>query len=465
MKEFYVLGIVYLAGILCGAAAIKFITLYNKSDRSNRCINNIEKLTLYNNLTNLPNKISLESMVNAELIAKDNNFNILYIDVDGFKIINETLGYTIGDKVITKIANRIKAVVDKEDKLFHIRGDEFALLITKDESKENLCVLANKILDFMKKSFVIEKQEIRLTSSVGIACYPLDGNNLDLLLKNANIAVQRAKESGKNKIEIYDHSMNVKMNKKLKLINNLHKAIENEEFTLHYQPQVNSLNGEIVGLEALIRWESPELGIVSPGEFIPLAEETGLIIPIGDWVLKAACNQAKIWQESGNINVPISINISTLQFLEDSFIDKVIDALNEADLEPKWIHLEITESVALKNAEFTMRTLDRLQEIGIKVALDDFGTGFSSLEYLNKFNIDILKIDTSFIRVIGQEDTTVTNSIIVLGKSLNMSIIAEGVETDYQLNYLKETGCDVVQGYLFSRPVPSYEIEKMLKVA
>lgn len=458
MARVYIL--IYIAGLFCGAATIKFIILNRNKEKNTEYNNYTDDYYVYNNLTKLPNGIYLENEFNTDL--DNTKFNILYIDIDGFKIINETLGYSAGDIIIQQVANRLQSIVAGEGRLFHIRGDEFVALLNKEK---NLQGITDEIIDSINKPFISDYGEVRLTTSIGVASYPLNASDISSLIKSAYIAVHSAKKTGRNKVEIYNNEMNNRADKKLILINNLHKAIENEEFQLHYQPQIKSLTGEIAGLEALIRWKSPELGTVSPGEFIPLAEETGLIVPLGDWVLKTACAQAKAWQETGYINVPISINISTLQFLRDSFVDKIIDTLNEADLEPKWIHLEITESIALKDVEFTMHTLNRLKEIGIKVALDDFGTGFSSLEYLNKFNIDILKIDTSFIKVIGEEDTTVTNSIIVLGKSLNMNIIAEGVETNYQFDYLRKRGCDMVQGYLFSRPVSSKEIEKIFKVA
>ncbi len=464
-----ILTIIYIAGILCGAIAIKIINNYISDEDTKEsmvCNRYMEQFSLQNMLTNLPNRIALEKRF--ELILEqtcDKNFKILFIDVDGFKIVNDTLGHAVGDEVLKKIANRLTEIIDGQGELFHIRGDEFVLLLSKNESIEDICHMAKRIIKSMAIPFVFKERELHLTVSIGIATYPWDGYNVNLLLQSAHLAVQRAKESGKNNFKVYDHSMNLKMNKKLDLINNLHRAVEKEEFVLYYQPQVNSLTGEVVGLEALIRWESPDMGIISPAEFIPLAEETGLIIPIGDWVLKAACTQNKAWQNLGYASLPVSVNISALQFQESSFVDKVVKVLKDTELDPRWLHLEITESIAIKDTELTIDILNRLKDIGLKIALDDFGTGFSSLGYLKKFKINVLKIDSSFIRDIGEEDATITKTIIVLGKSLNMEVIAEGVETKEQFNYLKEVGCDKVQGYLFSRPVPPAEIEKMLYIA
>jgi len=464
-----IITVVHLGGILWSVIAIKISNYYisnNDIEQNTISNNHLEEFTFKNMLTNLPNIILLEKEFESMLKKSDKQaFKILFIDVDGFKIVNDTLGHEVGDEIIKKIAIRLKETIDKNGELFHIRGDEFVLLLTKDKPIENACNIADKIIQSMAVPFVSKEKDFHLTVSIGIAGYPWDGQSTNLILQSARIAVQIAKESGKNNYKIYENSMNIKMNKKLDLINNLHRAVEKEEFILYYQPQVDSLTGKVVGFEALIRWESPEMGMVSPAEFIPLAEEAGLIIPIGDWVLRTACAQNKAWQNSGYAPLPVSVNISVLQFQESSFVEKVVKVLDETKLDPKWLHLEITESVAIKDTELTINILDDLQKIGVKIALDDFGTGFSSLGYLNKFKINVLKIDSSFIRDIRKDEFTITKTIILLGKSLNMELIAEGVETDEQLDYLKEFGCDKIQGYLFSRPVPPNEIEKMLYIA
>ena len=474
-KSEYIFGkiplvtMIYLGGILWCIIAIKIVNVYipdNDIEKNMMSSNYLEGLTSKNMLTNLPNTLALEKRFkNMKEKLDSMHFNILCIDVDGFKIVNDTMGYEAGDEILKRIADRLKTTVGNEGRLFHIRGDEFLLLIPRDESMENMKELSNRIIKAMAMSFVIKEKEVHLTVSVGIAGYPWGGSSVNLLLQNAHIAVQIAKESGKSNHKIYDDSMNIKMNRKLNLINNLHKALEKDEFMLYYQPQIESMTGDIVGLEALIRWNNSEIGLISPAEFIPLAEETGLIIPIGDWVLRTACKQNKKWQDAGYSPVPVSVNISTIQFQEVSFVDKVIDVLKETELDPTSLHLEITESIAIKDTEFTINTLDKLQEIGVKIALDDFGTGFSSLGYLNKFKINVLKIDSSFVRDIGEDDSTITKTIIVLGKSLNMEVIAEGVETNEQFNYLKGAGCDIIQGYLFSRPLPADQVEKMLDIA
>ncbi|ABW20066.1 putative bifunctional diguanylate cyclase/phosphodiesterase [Alkaliphilus oremlandii] len=464
----YLNAIIYSGGILWGVISTKILNAKEEhSMDSNRIpISYLEELNQKNTLTNLPNKISLEKRF-EEMLGRSpkENFNILCIDVDGFKMVNDTLGYEIGDQILVRIAERLKKTINKEGELFHIRGDEFVLLIQKEDSMEKIQKLSETIIKAMAMSFVFSEKEIHLTVSVGIAGYPWGGSNLNLLLQNAHIAVQAAKESSKSKHLVYDDSMNIKMNRKLELINNLHKALEKKEFELYYQPQIDSETNEIVGLEALLRWQNPTLGRVSPAEFIPVAEETGLIIPIGDWVLKTACAQNATWQKEGYKPIPVSVNISTIQFNEPLFVDKVVTILKETTLNPKWLHLEITESVAINDATLTINVLNRLQKIGVKIALDDFGTGFSSLGYLSKFKINVLKIDSSFVQDIGEDESTITKTIIVLGKNLNMEVVAEGVETNEQLDYLKNAGCDIIQGYLFSSPLPAGQIEKMFKLA
>jgi len=333
-----IITIVYLGGILWSIIAIKISNAYiPNNDIEQNIISNkyLEESTFKNELTNLPNRMVLDKRF-LQMVPKsgERNFKVLFIDVDGFKIVNDTLGYEVGDKILKDIASRLKETVDKDGELFHIRGDEFLLLVTEDKPMKDICDIANEIIKSMVNPFTFKEKEFRLTVSIGISAYPWGGYNVNLLLQSSRIAVQIAKESGKSNYKIYDHSMNLKMNKKLDLINNLHRAVENEEFILHYQPQVESLSGKIVGMEALIRWESPEMGMVSPLEFIPLAEETGLIIPIGDWVLKTACAQNKAWQNSGYTAVPISVNISVLQFQEPSFVDKVLTVLDETGLDP-----------------------------------------------------------------------------------------------------------------------------------
>lgn len=473
-KYNYILGgistftIVYIGGATWGIFALKTSKAYrvnNDAEQLNIHNHYIEQFTQYNSLTNLPNRTSLEKIFDLNLAKEANNgMKVLFVDVDGFKLVNDTLGHSAGDEILIVIGKRIKHILDGKGELFHIRGDEFVILLSNNETVEETAKLASNVIKSMVEPFNYERTDFHLTVSIGIAAYPLDGFNVGLLLQSGHLAMQKAKQSGKNTFRTYEPEMNTSMNKKLQLLNQLHRALEMDEFQLHYQPQINSLTGELIGMEALIRWNNSSLGSISPAEFIPLAEETGLIIPIGDWVLRSACEQNKKWQDMGYSPVPVSVNISAIQFAEPLFVEKVENIIRETGIDSKWLHIEITESVAIKDSNLTMKVLEKLKKIGIKIALDDFGTGFSSLGYLKKFKINVLKIDSSFVQDIG-EDFTITKTIIVLGKSLNMDVIAEGVETKEQLDYLNEAGCNKIQGFFFSKPLPPHEFEKHLKVA
>jgi diguanylate cyclase (GGDEF)-like protein len=416
-------------------------------------------------LTKLPNRALLRTELNKALnIAKLNNSKIalMFLDLDRFKIINDTLGHNIGDRLLKEVSGRLSRVLKENEKVFRIGGDEFVLLALDVVEIEEINKIASKVLKVFQESYVICGQELNITTSIGISIFPQDGEEGEILLTNADIAMYRAKEKGKNNYQFYSVEMNKMSLEKLIIENNLRKALENGEFILYYQPRIEISTEKIVGMEALIRWNSPELGMVPPNKFISIAEETGLIVPIGEWIIREACYQNKLWQDMGLNDMRVSVNLSALQFSQENLVEIIEENLNKTKLKPQCLEVEITEGTAIKDIKFTIYMLKKLKEMGIRISLDDFGTGFSSLNYLKNFKIDILKIDSSFVKDINEDikNTAIVSSIINLAKSLNLNVTAEGVETREQLNFLKSKRCDEIQGYLFSKPLPPDEFEK-----
>ncbi|SHH01473.1 diguanylate cyclase (GGDEF) domain-containing protein [Tepidibacter thalassicus DSM 15285] len=418
-------------------------------------------------LTELPNRTMFQDKLNIELNKAKRykeKLAVMFIDLDGFKRINDTLGHSTGDQLLKEFSQRLLNSVEEKDIVSRLGGDEFTILLPKINSEKDIISVADKIIQSMKKPCILNGQEFRIASSIGISIFPQNGQTVDILLKNADIAMYRAKQKGKNNYQFYTPDMNFTTFENLVLENKLYNALEKNELELYYQPQVDLNTGQIIGMEALIRWVNPELGFISPAKFIPIAEETGLIIPIGEWTLRSACKQNKLWQDMGFNPMRVAVNISAYQFQQEDFVEKVRQILNETGLDPKWLEIEITESIAIKNVDFTVRTLRKFKDMGIKVSIDDFGTGFSSLAYLKNFKIDALKIDYSFVKDIGinSENESIIKAIIMLAKNLKLNVIAEGVETKEQLKFLKHQECNESQGYLFSKPVPSREFEKLL---
>lgn len=325
--------------------------------------------------------------------------------------------------------------------------------------------VAQEIIEVIKPPFIFNNQELHITASVGISLYPYDGEDAETLLKNADTALNRVKEQGKNNYQLYTPTMNSEAFGRMILENNMLKALEREEFIIHYQAQVDLRSGRIIGVEALVRWQHPDLGLIPPADFIPMAEENGLIVPIGEWVLRTACVQNKIWQEAGLPPLRVAVNLSARQFQQVQLSEIIEQTLNQTRLDSRYLELEITESIAMQNADFTIRTLREFRDMGVHVAIDDFGTGYSSLSYLRKFPIDSLKIDRSFIRdiIMHPNDAAIITAVIMLAHSLKVKVTAEGVETQEQLDFLKKQNCDKMQGYLFSRPVPAKEFEELIR--
>ncbi|MCP3677522.1 MAG: EAL domain-containing protein [Deltaproteobacteria bacterium] len=428
----------------------------------------MEHMAYHDPLTGLPNRALLIDHLCLALAAAQRHkllAAVLFIDLDRFKLINDTMGHSKGDEVLNVVAARLKKCTRKSDTLARQGGDEFILLVQELDRVEDITKVAETIFSALKEPFKVEKDIFSITVSMGISIYPNDGEDADTLIKNADIALYAAKDEGRNNFQLYNASMNESITKRLRLENKLRKALENEEFLLHYQPQVDSTSGEVIGTEALVRWQEPEEGLIPPGEFIPVAEDTRLIVPIGEWVLRTACAQTRMWQKRGLKQVTMAVNISTHQFNQKDFVDTVERILKETDLDPKYLELELTESIIMTDIETTIETLHALKAMGIRLSIDDFGTGYSSLEYLKRMPINMLKIAQSFVRdiTIDSNDAAIAGATIQLAKSLQLEVIAEGVETREHLKLLNDLQCTRIQGYLYSRPLPSHEIEKCLK--
>lgn len=419
-------------------------------------------------LTELPNRILFDERLKSSLTYAARNNGMLAVfmlDLDQFKVINDTLGHAMGDKLLKEVALRLKGLIKESHTLARLGGDEFIILLPAVSSLEKVARRARKILEGFHHPWIIEDNEFHITASIGIAIYPNDGSDAETLIKHADTAMYRAKEQGRNNYQLFAPEMNERVTERLAMENSLHKALKKKELTVYYQPQVNTQTGKIVGMEALVRWRHPEKGMISPADFISLAEDTGLIIPIGEWVLRTACAQNKAWQDLGYPPAVITVNISARQFQQGDLVKKVSEILEETCLDPAWLELEITESVAMQDVDFSIQVLKQLRSKGIKIAIDDFGTGYSSLYCIKQFPINTLKIDRTFVKDVNnnKEDAAIVSTVVVLAKNLNLNIVAEGVETEEQLSFFKGLECYNVQGFLFSKPIPPKELERLLK--
>jgi diguanylate cyclase (GGDEF)-like protein/PAS domain S-box-containing protein len=390
---------------------------------------------------------------------------LIFLDLDRFKRINDTLGHSVGDELLKEVGVRLHRAVRREDILARLGGDEFTLILPTLRSPPDAAVVAQNILKELERPFSIGNRELFVSGSLGISLYPEDGRDADELAKNADTAMYVAKSKGGGNFQFYSEQMNARANVRLEMETRLRYALENGEIHVHYQPQVDARNRRIVGVEALARWQHPQLGMVSPAEFIPLAEETGLIVPLSEWVLRTACLQGREWQEQG-LGITVAVNLSARQFNEPTLFETISTILLETGFSPKLLDLELTEGTVMRQGGETLAVLERLRRLGIQVSLDDFGTGYSSLSYLKRFPIDILKIDRSFVQDIGEHrdgGESLAAVIIAMGRSLKMKVIGEGVETEEQLEYLRQHGCDVFQGYYFSRPVDAEALTQLLR--
>lgn len=440
----------------------------------------IYNLAYFDSLTGLPNRLLFKEHLGhalAHSIRTKRLAAILFLDLDRFKHINDTLGHGIGDKLLQSVAECLVVCVRKCDTIgrgggsdlassvSRLGGDEFTVLLTDIETVQDAARVAVRIINAVSQPFNLDGHEVIITTSIGISLYPDDGKDVVTLIKNADTAMYHAKDQGRNNFQFYNQSMNSTAYERLVLENHLRKALEREEFILHYQPQFDMATGRIIGVEALVRWRHPDLGMVSPALFIPLAEETGLIIQIDEWVLRTACAQNKAWQESGLPPITMAVNLSGQNFIRKNLLETIALIIGETGLDPRRLELELTESVLMKNAREAALTLRALKDMGLHISIDDFGTGYSSLSYLKKFPLDTLKIDQSFVREItsDSDSAAITRAIIAMAHSLKLSVVAEGVETEAQLEFLRENGCNALQGFLFSRPLPADEIFQFIQ--
>jgi diguanylate cyclase (GGDEF)-like protein len=419
-------------------------------------------------LTELPNRTLLKDrLTQAVLYAKryDRWATVVFIDLDNFKFVNDSLGHNVGDELLKIVANRMVGCVRATDTVVRLGGDEFVILLfDQPKSADIISATLQKVRSAVAEPIRVKGHDLAITCSIGLANYPNDGTDADTLLANADAAMYRAKEIGRDNFQFYTPELNTRVHEKFLLQKELRNAILRSEFVIHYQPQVDLRTGRVFAVEALIRWQHPTLGLISPIRFIPMAEETGLIVPIGDWVLLAACRQNKAWQDAGLPPMTICVNVSARQFKERSWVNRVAAALRESGLEAKYLELELTESLIMQDVEQAIATMRELQILGVQLSVDDFGTGYSSLAALKNFPVARLKIDKSFISDIlnNENDRAVASAVISLGQKLNLRVIAEGVETEAQVAFLRENNCDEMQGYHFSRPIPALDIEKML---
>ncbi len=420
----------------------------------------IKTMAYFDTLTGLPNRNSFRQHLNNALNHHgDKILAVLFLDLDRFKIINDTKGHTVGDLILKKVAARLEMAVQNSGLVSRLGGDEFIILL-EDIDKNIVTDVAQKILNEFSYPIEVNNQEFFVTPSIGISLYPEDGRDEETLIKHADTAMYQAKERGKNNFKFYSSNLKGISIRKMELENGLRKALEQNQLMLYYQPQVSLITGEIVGVEALLRWHHPEHGFISPDEFIPLAEETGLIVPLGKWVLQEACKQRKIWEDAGFRDFPIAVNVSVRQFEDDHFIDYISMVLDGTGLKGSMLELEITESI-MQNLERSTVILNQLKDIGVLLSIDDFGTGYSSLSYLKHLPIDKIKIDKSFVDDILYHSNkgVMVKTIIDMGVNLNFIVIAEGIETEEQLDFLKKNGCDIGQGYFFSKPLPANQLE------
>jgi diguanylate cyclase (GGDEF)-like protein/PAS domain S-box-containing protein len=425
-------------------------------------------LAHYDSLTSLPNRVLFHDRLKQTLAQAQRNdwiIGLLFLDLDRFKTVNDTLGHSVGDLLLQKVSERLKLCVRTGDTVGRLGGDEFAIILSELATPQDAGRVAQKIIDAFAPSFDLEGHEVFVTPSIGITVYPGDSQDIETLIRNADAAMYSAKNQGRNNYQFYTSAMNERAMEKMQLETRLRRALERQEFLLHYQPKVNIFSGGITGFEALLRWQRPDNGLIPPADFVPLLEETGLIVPVGEWVLDAACAQIRDWQRAGLQPVPIAINFSARQFLQPGLDGMISGTLAKYGIDPRWIEIEITESALMQNPEDAVVALRQIKALGISLSVDDFGTGYSSLNYLKRFPLDKLKIDRSFVRdiVADPDDAAITRAVVTMAHSLNLKVVAEGVETEEQFSFLSTHHCDEAQGYLLSRPLPAGACSALLE--
>jgi diguanylate cyclase (GGDEF)-like protein/PAS domain S-box-containing protein len=444
-----------------------YLAIFSDITESKMAQRRIEFLAHHDALTELPNRLSANQQLKLAISNAEQSRTrvaLLFLDMDHFKSINESQGHVFGDAVLKIVTARIQSSVRETDTVSRHGGDEFIVILSELREKDAIVRIAEVILRKTEEPITLDGHELSLTMSIGIAVYPDDGGDFDTLLSNADAAMYQAKEVGRNTYQFFDNSMTTDHSEQLQIRNGLRKALERGEFVLHYQPQILLDSGAVIGAEALIRWNHPELGLVPPGRFIPVAEDSGLIVPIGEWVLHEACRQAKAWQLAGLPELVIAVNLSAVQFKRGNLYQSVTNALCASGLAPTFLELELTESILIRDTENVLATVRQLKLLGINLSIDDFGTGYSSLAYLKRFKVDKLKIDQSFVRDLDSDpdDAAIVRAIIQMAKSLNLRTVAEGVENGHIANQLQIFRCDEAQGYHFARPMPAEALANFL---
>jgi diguanylate cyclase (GGDEF)-like protein/PAS domain S-box-containing protein len=428
----------------------------------------VQSLAYYDALTGLPNRILLRDRLSKALATarrQKHKVAILFLDLDRFKIINDSLGHSVGDLLLQEVAGRLNGCARDQDTVARLSGDEFLIVLTSVRDIHDAAVAAERFMDAMTAEFVIQGHSLSISCSLGVSIFPEHGADSETLIKNSDAAMYSAKDGGRNNFQFFTADMNDQAVERLTLENGLRLALAKKEFFLVYQPQMDIATGKITGLEALLRWQHPELGLVPPNDFIRIAENNGLIVPIGEWVLRTACSQARKWQEEGLTAASVAVNVSAVQFRQEGFPKTIRKVLHETGLDPQYLELELTESILLSNADMMFSVLQQLVAMGLRLAIDDFGTGYSSLSYLKRFPVSKLKIDRSFIRevAVNPDDAAITTAIISMAKSLNLKVIAEGVENEAQMSFLRAHQCDEIQGYYFSKPLAVDEVADKLR--
>ncbi|WP_084166392.1 putative bifunctional diguanylate cyclase/phosphodiesterase [Stutzerimonas azotifigens] len=458
-----VLGITLVVSVLDGRMQSRTSKLATSLEKAN---SELIQLALHDNLTRLPNRLLLEDRLSQALKAaqrEQGTFAVMFIDLDGFKAVNDAFGHHIGDQLLVQVAERIRSDVRAQDTLARLGGDEFVLLVDVT-GPDDAAALADKLVQCIEQPFQVSRYELRVSASIGIAVYPGDGLDARDLMLHADAAMYHTKNAGRNGYSFFEASMNANAAEHLQLLQDLRMSIQRGELRLHYQPKFQAPNGPVRGFEALLRWQHPQRGLLYPDVFLPLAEKTGVIVPMGNWVLDEACRQLREWHDQGFDSWTMAVNLSAIQFEQADLAEVITGAIARHGIAPRMLTIEITETVAMRNPETTIDTLNRLAELGVRASIDDFGTGYSSLLYLKRLPASELKVDKAFVREmsLGSEDSVIVSAIVALAKALDLSIVAEGVETAEQQRFLTELGCDTLQGYLLDRPMTVEQIRQRL---
>jgi len=448
--------------------AIHLLGVFNDISQKKKAEETIRHMAYYDPLTDLPNRSLFYDRLKHNLAQASRSKNllaVLFLDLDRVKIINDSLGHAIGDQLLKSVAHRLTQSLREVDTVARMGGDEFMVILPGMERPEDIAIIADKILHSLKPPFKFGKHVLYITASIGISIYPFDGKSPEILSKNADTAMYRAKNLGRNNYQIFTQSMKHEVFEELAMGNNLRHALDEGEFTLHYQPQITLNSGNIIGMEALVRWNHPKFGLIQPNRFIRWAEDSGLIVPLGEWVLKTACQQTRKWQTEGMGHLKLAVNLSARQFKQENLYETVEKILKDSSLDPEWLDLELTESAIMENPQAAIKTSQKLRSMGVNFSIDDFGTGYSSLTYLKQFPLTNLKMEQSFVQdlVVDPSDKAIAKAVIALGHGLNLFVIAEGVETETQRDLLKEYQCDIMQGFLFSKPLPPTAFERLVR--